>query len=173
MYREGMAKVLLENGINKESIIAELGCYRGESTEYWIKNLPFQKMYCIDMWQSGWDDVNDAASRTDLNEVERIFDYMITKYQDRNIIKIKGDSAETVNSLPDGYFDFIYIDANHLYEFVKRDIITCLPKVKKGFFLCGHDYGMPVHPDVKRAVDEVIGKPDHVFEDTIWYKRIC
>jgi hypothetical protein len=36
--------------------------------------------------------------------------------------------------------DFIYIDANHAYDFVKEDIECWYPKVKPGGWVMGHDY---------------------------------
>ena len=40
----------------------------------------------------------------------------------------------------DESLDFVYIDANHAYDFVKQDIELWWPKVKKGGWLCGHDF---------------------------------
>jgi hypothetical protein len=58
--------------------------------------------------------------------------------------------------LPEKYFDFIYIDANHSYDFVKEDILGWYPKLKVNGILSGHDYlvGRKGRDGVKRAVDE-------------------
>ena len=37
-------------------------------------------------------------------------------------------------------FDWVYLDADHTLESVRRDIHLWWPKVKIGGFLCGHDY---------------------------------
>jgi Methyltransferase domain len=52
----------------------------------------------------------------------------------------KSDSAEALESFPDAYFDWIYIDAQHTYEGVKRDIAAASRKVKSGGFLVFNDY---------------------------------
>jgi Methyltransferase domain len=54
----------------------------------------------------------------------------------------KSDSAETLQSFPDAYFDWIYIDAQHTYEGVKRDIVAAAAKVKSDGFLVFNDYTM-------------------------------
>ena len=54
----------------------------------------------------------------------------------------KSDSAETLQSFPDAYFDWIYIDAQHTYEGVKRDIAAAAAKVKSDGFLVFNDYTM-------------------------------
>lgn len=61
---------------------------------------------------------------------------------------------------PDGYFDFVFIDASHLYEETKADIRLWYRKVKDEGVLAGHDY-TGCEP-VGRAVNEVI--PDHVLK---------
>lgn len=62
---------------------------------------------------------------------------------------------------PEGYFDFVYIDADHTYEMVKRDIEIWLPLIKKGGMIGGHDYGFPDEVvrwgGVQKAVDEKFG----------------
>ena len=47
-----------------------------------------------------------------------------------------------MQSFPDAYFDWIYIDAQHTYEDVKRDIAAAAAKVKSDGFLVFNDYTM-------------------------------
>ena len=49
--------------------------------------------------------------------------------------------------------DFLWIDGDHSYEGVKKDIYHWTPLVKKGGFICFHDYRDA--PRVKKAVDEL------------------
>ena len=48
-----------------------------------------------------------------------------------NIILHEGDSREVIKTLPDNYFDLIYIDGGHEYSIVKSDIENSLLKVKE------------------------------------------
>jgi hypothetical protein len=77
---------------------------------------------------------------------------------------LRMDSEEAVNLFPktyfpNGYFDFVYIDADHTYEMVKRDIELWLPLIKKSGLIGGHDYGFPDEAvrwgGVQKAVDEI------------------
>ena len=54
----------------------------------------------------------------------------------------EADSAEALKSFPDAFFDWIYIDAQHTYEGVKRDIAAAAAKVKSDGFLVFNDYTM-------------------------------
>lgn len=51
-----------------------------------------------------------------------------------------GDSAEMLMSFPDGYFDVIYVDADHRYNAVVKDIAAAKNKVAVGGFLIMNDY---------------------------------
>lgn len=70
-----------------------------------------------------------------------------------------GDSSTNMRKVPDGYFDVIYIDGDHDYEGVKRDIEAAVPKLKPEGALIFNDYSVwsPVgmfHCGVARAVHE-------------------
>ncbi|MSP90059.1 MAG: class I SAM-dependent methyltransferase [Alphaproteobacteria bacterium] len=52
----------------------------------------------------------------------------------------EGDSASIVGRFGDATFDWIYIDADHSYEGVKRDICVAKMKIKPGGLLVFNDY---------------------------------
>lgn len=73
--------------------------------------------------------------------------------------------------------DVVYIDADHRYESVRADIEAWLPKVRRGGFLCGHDYHGGL-PGVMRAVDELFQNTTPLvsgrktFHDSSWLARV-
>lgn len=79
---------------------------------------------------------------------------------------IVGGSAESATRFPDGSVDLVFLDADHSYEAVRRDIRAWLPKLKRGGVMCGHDWGFR---EVIAAVKETFGRPG-VFE-AIWFTR--
>lgn len=146
-------------------IIGEIGCYTGQSTEIFIYSGKIQTMYCIDPWESGYDDT-DVASRSNMVDVESEFDKRILAVYD-NVVKVKKSSHDAVLDFDDEFFDVIYIDGNHLYDAVIKDITLYLPKIKSNGIICGHDYWND-NCDPKKAVDKIFGKPDKVFTDSSW-----
>lgn len=76
----------------------------------------------------------------------------------RRIIIHRADSNEVVTAFPDNYFEWVYIDGNHLYEYVKKDLEAFYSKVQLGGWLCGDDYGVAGwwENGVQRAVDEFV-----------------
>ncbi len=60
----------------------------------------------------------------------------------------------------DNYFDWIYVDGDHSYEFVKKDLELFFPKVKSGGYITGDDYvwwGPFLGFGVKKAIDQFLG----------------
>jgi len=49
-------------------------------------------------------------------------------------------SEVSLKEFDDDYFDWVYIDAGHYYESVKKDLELCYLKVKPGGFITGDDY---------------------------------
>lgn len=70
-----------------------------------------------------------------------------------------GDSSANMSKLPDSSFDMVYIDGDHAYEGVVRDIEAVLPKLKPGGVMIFNDYTVwsaasMFHCGVARAVHE-------------------
>ena len=65
-------------------------------------------------------------------------------------------STDTAAQFHDGYFDRVYIDADHTYEGVQADLSVCAPKVPSGGFITGDDYDSL---GVGRAVGELDRQP--------------
>ena len=78
------------------------------------------------------------------------------------IEKTHKNSYDAVRSIEEKEIDFVFIDAAHDYESVKKDILAWLPKVKKTGIIAGHDYTWC--QDVKKAVHECF--PDQQIYET-------
>lgn len=72
---------------------------------------------------------------------------------------IRDFSKNACTSFEDLSVDFVYIDGNHKYEYVKEDIELWWPKVKHGGIFAGHDY-IEESPEAKfgviQAVDQFV-----------------
>lgn len=166
-----LCKYMKSNAIIPIEIGLEVGSFSGDSAR--IFSSFFKKIYCVDQWESNYDptkiDLASDPNLYDMQEVEDFFDRLVKEQE--NIIKIKKSSNDAVKEFENNMFNFVYIDANHNFLDVKNDITLWLPKVKKGGFICGHDY-QSKFPGVIKAVNELLGKPDKVFPDTSWVKKV-
>lgn len=160
---------LKANGFKpKKMVMVEIGCYVGDSTEIWAKN--FDTVHCIDPWINGYDDSDPSSYNFDMEIIEKQFDEMAAKY--KNIVKHKMTSIAGSKLFDDHSLDFIYIDGNHLHDYVIADIKAWLPKLKKPGYIAGHDYNHKWAPEVKPAVDSLFRRIDRYFQDTSWIKHV-
>lgn len=153
--------------LNTNCIMAEVGCYYGESTLMWASSEKIIKIYAIDPWEDFYD-INDGASQKgNMAEVENVFDENIKGIS--KIIKCKQKSLIAAEKIENKSLDFVYLDGSHKHEDVMNDIKTWIPKIKNGGILGGHDI---TWRDVASAVQKTIGQPDFIFPDTSWAKRL-
>ena len=162
--REGLLDLIKE--LKDKGSMVEIGTFTGESTVIFGDH--FEKVIGIDPMLEDYDQ-QDPTSKFNFNQVLDMFNNRTKEYN--NISLIKKTSDDAVKELDGETYDFVYIDGIHQYKNVKQDIINYLPLVKKGGYIGGHDYGEP-WPGVKVAVDEMFGKPDKVFQDTSWLKKL-
>ena len=159
--------------VQPNSILAEVGVLSGECTILFNNSNKFEKIYCIDPWENGYD-INDPTSNINMHQIECNFDENIKNFS--NIEKIKLTSISACKLLQDIKLDIVYIDACHTYEAVKEDILNWIKLIKPGGIISGHDFGRHADwcyfPGVEKAVLETLGPPDIVLADTSWVKII-
>jgi hypothetical protein len=140
---------LCKKYINKETVVLELGSHRGVSTSLFCYYAKY--VVAID-----WNKTNG------MTELIKTCTNLLFKKADISAM------LPTMVSVPKLRFDFIYIDTEHDYDSVKRDVELSMPLLKEGGIISGHDYG-ETHVGVVNAVRE--RWPDHeieVFKDTSW-----
>lgn len=69
----------------------------------------------------------------------------------------RGTSWDVAGLYQDATLDFVFLDAGHDFDSVRRDIEAWAPKVKESGILAGHDFCQEF-PGVVRAVEELIGR---------------
>jgi len=143
------------------SLICEIGVHRGVFAEFLYSLMP-AVLVLIDPFvgtvPSGDQDGNNVVSV----DLEKAYVEMEKRIRPLKNIKLhRGYSQDVLPQYTDYTFDVVYIDGDHSYEGVKRDLELSLRKVKPGGYICGHDYEMnflkTAHRydfGVKQAVDE-------------------
>lgn len=138
----------------------ELGVYKGEFSELILNALKPELLYLVDPFETNNiiypDGGTTAYSTAD--------DYwkLINHFRAEESVTIYREYSYSLHPyLINNSFNFIYVDASHLYEDVKKDLTDYLPKLSKDGLMCGHDYGS-VFDGVKKAVDEFCN--EHNFE---------
>lgn len=143
----------VRNTMNNEPLTgAEIGVAKGFNAESILKTLNIKKLYLVDPYIP-YKETKDGKLR-------RISKYLsakeeavkrLSRFQDKTqFICLTSDKA--VDFVPKG-LNFVYIDGNHSYEYVKKDIMLYYPLVKAGGALGGHDYSED-SPGVIKASNE-------------------
>jgi hypothetical protein len=150
----------------KHAVCAEVGVYEGRFSELILRIARPSKLHLIDPWRYEPDPAYEksfygGSKGQSQARMDRMYESVVKCFKSRRVEVHRETSVGCSSRFPDNYFDWIYIDGNHLYEFVKQDLEAYFPKVKSGGLVAGDDYGRdPKHwtkDGVKRAVDEAIG----------------
>ena len=111
---------------------AEIGVERGRNSEIILKELNIEKLYLIDVW--------DNYKESDITWSLENYRHVLRRFKrDKRVNIIKDYSEHAVNFVEKNSLDFVYIDANHSYEYVCKDLEIWFTRVKKGGVIAGHD----------------------------------
>lgn len=138
-------RLALLDRLPKGAAIAEVGVDRGHFSAEILSRCAPSNLLLIDR------EFDRLASPLVLELVAR---------KDPRITLIPGDSADGLSELPAGCLDVVYIDADHSYAAVRRDIAAALPCLKPDGVLVFNDYAVwspssMYHCGVARAVNEL------------------
>ncbi len=137
----------------------EVGVWRGCSLAFLaVQALNSGKQISIigvDAFEASPDEPMKDQKFVTIDRVRRPF---IEHGAGANVVLIKSLSWEAAESFYDLSLDFVFIDAGHDYESVKKDLAAWWPKVKPGGTFAGHDYTTD-YPGVIQAVEEKFGGP--------------
>ena len=162
---------------NPHATIAEIGVWKGELAMGLLETVSGIKNYfLVDPFKVEFNDIPEHDYVCDMGEpfkTQEELDLMhdtLKASLPGNAELVRSTSWEAAPFFPAHYFDFVFIDAIHLYNEVKYDIKIWTPKIKPGGILAGDDYGKDIFPGVTKAVDEL--QDVVTTKEGIWHKRI-
>ena len=151
----------------------ELGVCWAWTLRYFLDKAPeIKKVYAIDAYkpyQDWW-----GAVTQDMVDVWRKHALsLLAPYRDQ-IEMLEMDSVSASEHIADGSLDYIFIDGDHSYSAVSRDLKAYWPKMKQGGIFAGHDWNLP---EVNQAVTDFRKELDisteiqHTSKNVwFWYK---
>jgi hypothetical protein len=141
----------------------EIGVRYGQNAEFLLETLDIDLLYLVDPYDA-YEEYQEDWDTGMMGEAEEIARNKLESYDSVKFIKEYSDEAM---SELEGDFDFVYIDGNHEYEYVKKDLSNYYPMVKAGGILAGHDY-TGSWPGVAKAVDEFAQENDLQVNTDLW-----
>ena len=122
------------NGMAVEVGVAE-GNYSREFLKLWHGDYVMVDRWChVD----GYDDVMNGDDAEHEQRYQQAM-AVAAPYADR-VTVLRMDSVEAAAKFPDKSLSFVYLDGDHSFEGVRRDLAAWWPKVQRYGVIAGHDY---------------------------------
>ena len=165
MRRDFMLKMM-----PKGAICAEIGVYAGDFSEHILKITQPKELHLIDPWAFSGDAAHQGAefgtgTMIDQKKLDGLYASVMSRFdpyiKNGTVVVHRAKSEEAAGMFADRYFDWAYIDGDHLYEAAKRDLEIFHTKVKQGGMIAVDDYGSSTNywkKGVTKAVDEFIAE---------------
>lgn len=142
----------------------EIGVASGTNALSILKELSVEQLFLVDPYLPYEDAVLGGETwHTDYSNERSIAHIQLAEYP--QVVWLEKTSELAIMDFRKPV-DFVYIDGNHSYESVKKDIALYYPLVKNNGLIGGHDYA-PFYETVMKAVDEfAVNRDFHtVFPD--------
>ncbi len=161
------------------SMCVEIGVMTGNFSAAILTTKPHE-LHLIDPWLfEEHTNIGYGCGIKDQDEMDEVYNFAVNRFANQKSVFIhRKSSQDAVVDFPDEYFDFIYLDGNHLYDFIKRDVSLYLPKMKIGGLFTGDDYtwGTAHDQPVKKVINNLKKDPRVKFitvkNDQFIFKRI-
>jgi len=155
---------------NNKLIGVEIGVYEGDNASRMCHNLKFERLYVVDPYlkyveytsYSGHSQEEWAAIEARAKSKLGVGASGAGSCDGQPVTFLTITSEEASKQIDDNSIDFVYIDANHAYEYVKQDLELWQPKVKPGGYVMGHDWP---YPSVQQALNEYLSEHKFTFHE--------
>jgi methyltransferase family protein len=160
-------RVRLLERLPKGGVCAEIGVWKGDFSDRILEVTRPARLHLIDPWLAvageGYERARYGGElKGGQPEMDAVHASVLERFageRRKGVVEVhRLSSLEAAERFGAGEFDFVYIDGNHRYEFVKADLEAYAPKIRPGGFLAGDDYGVEGwwEDGVTRAVDDFV-----------------
>ena len=172
----------------KDAVGAEVGVAQGDYSALLLEAAQTRELHLIDPWshlEAGSDPLQanellasveqargigeDFSAPPENSAGDKEYAAIVARFEsDRRVRLHRQYSYKAAAGFSDGFFDFVYLDGNHHYEFVLRDLQDFAAKLKPGGLLFGHDFfedafAREEHYGVVDAVNTFLKRSDFRF----------
>jgi hypothetical protein len=195
MYYVTADRERLVEFLPKGAVAAEIGVAQGDFATVMLEKCAPGKLHLIDPWggyESAGDDIKRAGflaaavgerghgaafppHRTTAEDDLKFQDVQDRFRGDARLQFHRTFSYHAAPTLPDKHFDFVYLDGDHTYEYVLRDLFDYAAKIKDDGLILGHDYfedafAAKENYAVISAVNAFLARTGFIFVALTWDK---
>jgi hypothetical protein len=160
--------------------LLEIGSWAGGSVFTWIDIFESMekkyKIYCIDPWEDYISDQGDLWTHKTMkkalkkNKIYKLFLHnILSSGFSQNVSILRGSTEEMTKVLKKDSFDIVFIDGNHAYDFVRKDLELTSTLVKNNGILSGDDLELQYNEIDKKQLEN--NKNKDVINDNINFKN--
>lgn len=135
--RVDLLRLILPN-----SIVAEIGVFRGEFAKRILELCEPAELHLIDLWSgSATSGDKDGRNIVTVEDIESLYRELCERYRGMPQVHLhRGDSVEVLSRFPDRSLDTAYLDTSHHYAATIAELDLLVKKIRPGGWLMGHDY---------------------------------
>lgn len=126
----------------------EVGVWEGHNSLALLDSFPDLTLYMVDYYQLPDEELirRDRGIRVRPHfcceeGINKALISAVRATESKKRIILVAESATAADLFCNQSLDFVFIDADHLYERVKRDLLLWASKVRSDGIIAGHDYG--------------------------------
>jgi len=154
-------RVLYNKYRSKEIVGCEIGIRKGLNAKQLFKTFNIKKLFLIDPYNV-YSDQSCDLDQVAQDRYKKFAMDQLEKYEHK--IEYLFMPSDDVKHIKDNSLDFCYIDGDHSYSQVKKDLAKYYSYVKPGGLLGGHDIEFF---DVSKAVHEFCAEKGYVFDSNV------
>lgn len=133
---------------------AELGVFVGEFSKLIYDTCDPETLDLVDIFPTATSSGDKDGNNIVQKNLTSIPEQLANHFNDARVRIFKMRTDEYLLSKKEK-IDCVYIDADHSYEAVKRDLMLSYEIINEGGLICGHDFCRQKYPGVVRAVEEL------------------
>jgi predicted O-methyltransferase YrrM len=163
-WHPAAAMAALTHLATDRTYVLEVGTWLGHSALALAAADGCQTVYCVDHWE-GSKQTGEVADV--LSFYQRFLERIRSDARGSKVVPLFGDSERIARLFAPHSLDLVYIDGEHQYAGIMRDLLAWYRTVKPGGIICGDDYR-----EVAQALNDFFD-PDQrarllVSADRIW-----
>lgn len=150
------SKIIRENNFKR---CAEVGIGYGFHAREILDNTNCELLYLIDPMQYYANDAfaTDVINFGGFEKLVKNIKIHLAKHENNYVWFRKPSITISNNEIVDGSLDAVFVDADHSYDAVSKDLPFWYKKLKMNGWLLGDDYDS-CWPETKKAVDDFVAK---------------
>lgn len=136
---------LIKHFDGKSINVLEIGTRFGDSSEMILKSLNVKKFYVVDPYET-YDDYRDDGFYVTLENsggdalFKAAFERLSSLTKGLTFLRCRSDNPRVFATISKESLDLVFIDGNHEYDYVLKDLTNYLPLMKSRGILCGDDF---------------------------------